>query len=118
MKSDLMEKAREELLPEMGAEFELTYFDGEEEVPKDQVLTREHTHVTAVSSGIRATVIGNGTYVCQRRQKKPLIQEGTTATMLVIEMDGVWVHLLGDHLVVARERLNIGQLTACMKGER
>ena len=105
-----LQMVRELVLPPRGAEFDITYFDGSEEIPGELVFTRRHSSVSAVSTGLKVTVLGEGTSVVQRRQRKPMVSEEVYRTMLVVEVDGVFVHILGDHVVVARERFNVGQL--------
>jgi len=105
-----LQMVRDLVLPPRGAEFEIAYLDGSEEIPGEQVFTRPHSSVSAVSAGLKVTVIGGGTRVVQNRQRKPWVSDEIYRTMLVIEVDGVFVHILGDHVVVARERFNVGQL--------
>jgi len=108
---------RQRLLPPNGAEFELHYFDGDEELKSSEILNRPHTSVSAVSEGLKVTVIGDRTKVIQRRQIKPAYREGIYRTMLVVEIDDVFIHIIGDHIIVAREKLNVGQITPGLASE-
>lgn len=114
MSAQMSAQMKERLLPHKGAEFEVCYFaDGEEVTP----FKEPHDTVSAVSTGLKVTVLGRDTYVAQNRQDKPFLHDGHHRTMLVVRIDGVWLHLLGEHLVVSRHRYNVGQVVQAIEGE-
>jgi len=110
MKSDLpsvTRAAKEALLPQRGAEFRVHYFRGMHEV---EASSEVHDLVKAFSAGLTVTVHGEDTKVHQRRQLKPALKGGIYRTMLVVEFKGVFIHVLGDQIVVANQKFKIGQL--------
>lgn len=111
-KSEL-EKARQRLLPEKGAEFAIGYYG-----PDGQVKYGEEPHVwaNAVSEGLRVMVLGEDAYVAMRKQAKPLLPGfflGAGASyrrMVVVKLGEVWIHVLGGLVVVGRQSLKVAQL--------
>lgn len=101
-------RAKALLLPAEGSEWAIVYFDGEEEVPYNP--ERGHTSVSAVSPALRLTVVGGDSYVARARQDKPFVRAGHYRTMLVVRHGDTWVHILGDRIVVAGQRLTVGQI--------
>lgn len=95
-------------------EFDLSFFDGEEEIKYGE---RPHTSISAVSPGLKVTVVGRDTEAMQRRQMKPAHSEGIYRNMLWVKVDDVFVHVLGDHVVIAREKLRIGQIAPGLKDD-
>lgn len=114
---DILGVVREKLLPERGAEFDLTYYAGEEEIPKARVLEDEHTHVSAVSPGLRVIAYSERAKIVQRRQVKPWANGGVMERkMLVVELDGTFVHILGSLVVIADRRMNVGEIVPATEG--
>lgn len=110
---DVLELVREKILPERGAEFELAYHAGEEELPKEKWLAEPHTHVSAVSPGLKVLAYSADAKIRQRRQVKPWAAGGLQhRTMLVVELNGTFVHILGSLVVVAERRMNVGEITS------
>lgn len=112
-------KVVDQVLPFYGSEFEVTYFNGSDEVSKDELHQEnyfkpptKHNLVTCVTGGdgVEVTVMGHNSKVLQNRQEKPEADPPIRRSMLVIEMDGVFVHILGKRIVVARERYRAGQV--------
>ncbi len=100
--------AKQLLLPVDGVEFEVAYFDGEEEI---RYGDRPHTSVSAVSPGLKVTVAGPDSWVAQQRQQRPYLRPGHSRTMLVIRHGQTWIHVLGDHVLVTDRRLRVGEVT-------
>lgn len=104
---------RDRLLPEKGAEFEIQYYAGEVPVKYGE---EPHTWANAISDGLRVIVWGDDAYVAHRRQRKPMIPElffgedGAYRRMLIINLGDVWIHILGDLIIIDKKRLNVAQL--------
>jgi len=114
-KSELLEAAKEALLPRAGAEFSLSYLADGREIDYG---TEPHNSVSAVSPGLKVTVVGEDTVVAQRRQQKIFLAPGVTyRNMLVIRHGETFIHILGDHIVVAGENLTVGQIAPGPKEE-
>lgn len=98
--------------PIHGEEYEVTYFAGKDEVGKGELKHIEHTHVAAVSPGHLVTVLGGNSLVWQNRTKKPFAEQGHRVfeNVLVIQMDDVFVHVFGNHIIVARQYFKAGQI--------
>jgi hypothetical protein len=115
------EGIRERLLPEKGAEFQITYFAGEAPV---QYGKEPYTWVNAVSDGLRVVCDGPEYRVSHSRQRKPMIpsmffgEDGSYRRMLRIAINGdevgnnadYYVHILGNLVVVSKEKLNCAQV--------
>ena len=111
----------DQVLPKYGNDFEVTYFNGEEEVSKEEVRAEDyfrpptkHNLVTCVTEGdgLEVTVLGHNSKVLQNRQEKPKAKPAPIRrSMLVIEMDGIFVHIIGSRVVIARERYGVGQIS-------
>lgn len=100
-------------LPEKGAIFELEY----NREGRPVIYGKEpHDFVTAVSPGLKVLVYGEDSVVLTRRQAKPMLpaffngEDGAYRRMLVVNLGDVWIHVLGDKVVVARESLMVGRL--------
>ena len=105
---------KSELLPEKGAIFELEYNREGRPVIYDK---EPHDFVTAVSPGLKVLVYGEDSVVLSRRQMKPMLpaffngEDGAYRRMLVVQLGDVYVHILGDKVVIARESLPVPRLT-------
>lgn len=110
-------------LPPHGAEFQIHYFFDGTELGGEEILRNPHTNVTAVSEGLKVTVNSPDAKVVMRHQKKPIKMfeyepDGLRdRRMLVVELNGVFIHILGPHVVVAEEKYNVGQIVEAMNGE-
>jgi hypothetical protein len=102
---ETLNTAKEFFLPERGAEFVVTYYRGDQEV---SYAEKGHTWANAVSPGLKMIVMGEDARISQKRQKQPSL--GLERTMLCANLGDVWIHVLGDLIVVAREKLNVGQI--------
>jgi len=100
-------QAKELILPSSGAEFKLTYFAHGEEIVYG---TKDHTNASAVSPGLKVTVLGEDTWMAQRRQAKPFVQAGNYRNMLVIRHGSSWIHILGDHIIVSDRDFTVGMI--------
>jgi hypothetical protein len=119
--TSLLDDLRDRLLPEKGAEFEISYFNGEEPVKYGE---EPHTWVNAVSEGLRVVCYGPEFRVSHARQRKPMIPsimvgpDGNYRRALRIALNGDplgndadwYIHILGNLIVVSHEKLNVAQL--------
>ena len=105
---------KELLLPSSGAEFEISYFSDLKEIKYGEA---PHQNISAVSPGLKFTVLGEDTKVLQRRQQKPFVQSEPYRTMLVIRHGETWIHVLGDHIIVTDSSLTVGQVAPGLRGE-
>jgi hypothetical protein len=112
----LEKQIRDRLLPEKGADFQITYFDGDEEIVYGE---RPHSWVKAESEGLRVVCHGPEFRVSISRQQKPLVpaflrgKDGAYRRALRIAINGdplgnnaeYYIHILGDLIVASREKI-------------
>jgi len=114
-------EAKDRLLPEKGADFDIQYFSGEEEVVYGE---KPYNWVNAVSEGLRVVCHGPEFRVSMCKQKKPMLPEFLAsadgsyrrALRIAINADEIgnkadyYIHIIGELVVVSTEKLTVAQL--------
>jgi hypothetical protein len=124
-KSDLVKlvkSIKDRLLPEKGADFEISYFNAE---GRDVIYGQEpHSWVNATSEGVRVICFGDDFRVSMSRQRKPLIPgffigpDGAYRRMLRIAVNGdpigndadCYINIMGDLIVVTKNKVKCDDL--------
>lgn len=88
------------------------YYKGTKEI---RLGEEPHDFCNAVSPGLKVVVQGEDGRVSQKRQNKPLLHAGHHRSMLVASLNGVYVHILGELVIITDHKLMIGDI---VKGAR
>jgi hypothetical protein len=106
---ELVAKAKALLFPPEGVEYELAFHKGMREIPYG---SEPHDFCNAVSHGLRVVVMGESGEVHQRRQFKPFDPNfpGIHRRMLTAVLNGVYVHFIGDLVIIADRQLRVGEI--------